>query len=134
MSEMHRLEMDIEILKDMKQYCTMREGKNITKIKNEYGYKFPKLSELCDKLSVISSDQHRAMGDVQSTLECYLKMMASIEKEKPKISIPSKKEKPKISYNKQEYDFQEETDPDMGIWFGYEENDPDMGIYMNDRQ
>jgi len=74
MSEMYRLGMDLDILKNMTQYCTMKNGIEIVGITNKYGLKLPKLEELCKKLSVPPLTQHRAISDAQRTFECYLKM------------------------------------------------------------
>jgi DNA polymerase III epsilon subunit-like protein len=76
MSEMCRLKIDPMLLGKISSFCTMKHGKEITKIlnKKKEGFKFPRLEELCDKLEIKINGGHRAMIDVMKTYECYKKI------------------------------------------------------------
>lgn len=73
-SEMHRLGMDGNRLYALPQFCTMEFGKPITALYRGPYLKNPKLSELCAYFGVSHRDAHRAMGDVEACLGCFLKM------------------------------------------------------------
>ncbi|MBD74032.1 MAG: hypothetical protein CMM96_00860 [Rickettsiales bacterium] len=72
-------------------YCTMKEGTNITKLQNRYGYKRPKLSELCKYYNIQFDENyaHNALYDTTKTLECYNKMIPPTILSSPTTSIPS---------------------------------------------
>ena len=54
----------------------MINGKNITKIKNKYDYKYPKLSELFTHLFKEEiQNSHNAEYDVINCARCYFKMI-----------------------------------------------------------
>ena len=64
------------ILIQKETYCTMINGKNITKIKNKYDYKYPKLSELFTHLFKEEiQNSHNAEYDVINCARCYFKMI-----------------------------------------------------------
>lgn len=59
------------------QYCTMRNGKDITRINSKYynGYKNPKLIELYKHFFKDTTfNEHNAFDDVKACADCYLKM------------------------------------------------------------
>lgn len=79
LSEMYRYKYnkEVKMIKNRKRYCTMTNGKNITKIKSTYfkDYKYPKLIELYKNLFNKSFDNaHNAQDDVKACAQCYLKM------------------------------------------------------------
>jgi DNA polymerase III epsilon subunit-like protein len=64
------------ILIQKETYCTMINGKNVTKIKNKYDYKYPKLSELFTHLFKEEiQNSHNAEYDVINCARCYFKMI-----------------------------------------------------------
>lgn len=84
----HNIEFDIEILghyfiknygvnpfKNKKMICTMKSTVDFCKIPNNYGYKYPKLSELYFKLFGFEvTNSHNAEIDVLHTLKCFKKL------------------------------------------------------------
>jgi len=76
LAEAYRLKKNILIDKLLKKksYCTMEQGKNITKIENAYGYKYPKLTELYNHFFKKSFKAHNALNDVKATCKCFFKM------------------------------------------------------------
>ena len=86
----HNIEFDIEILghyfvktyganpfSKKKMICTMKSTVNFCKIPNNYGYKYPKLSELYFSLFGYQvKNSHNAEVDVLHTLECFKKLKA----------------------------------------------------------
>jgi DNA polymerase III epsilon subunit-like protein len=85
----HNIEFDIDILthhfmthyginpfKQKKLICTMKSTVDYCKIENSYGYKFPKLSELYNKLFNFEiSNSHNAEVDIVHTLKCFKKLI-----------------------------------------------------------
>jgi DNA polymerase III epsilon subunit-like protein len=64
-----------EILSKKETYCTMINGKNITKIPSKYDYKYPKLGELFKHLFKEEiQNSHNAEYDVINCAKCYFKM------------------------------------------------------------
>lgn len=66
-----------EQLKGIERYCTMKHGIDICaiKIENRITKKWPKLSELHQKLfDEVPDGLHNSMVDVSACLRCYLKM------------------------------------------------------------
>lgn len=57
-------------------YCTMKHGTNITKIKRNNGYKYPKLIELYQYLfeNIDERKLHNAKNDTLLTARCFFKM------------------------------------------------------------
>jgi len=86
----HNTEFDLEILansfvktygtnpfKAKKQICTMKSTVNFCKIANNYGFKYPKLSELYFKLFDYQiKNSHNAEIDALNTLKCFKKLKA----------------------------------------------------------
>lgn len=84
----HNLDFDIPILtyhinkiynnnpfKNKEMICTMKSTVDFCKIDNGYGYKYPKLSELYDKLYNFKlNNSHNAEIDVLHTLKCFKKL------------------------------------------------------------
>ena len=84
----HNIEFDIEILghyfiktyganpfSKKKMICTMKSTVDFCKISNNYGYKYPKLSELYFKLFGFEvTNSHNAEIDVLHTLKCFKKL------------------------------------------------------------
>lgn len=84
----HNIEFDIDILanyfmthyginpfKQKRIICTMKSTVDFCKIENSYGYKFPKLSELYNKLFDYEiSNSHNAEVDILHTLKCFKKL------------------------------------------------------------
>ena len=55
--------------------CTMKSSTNYCKIKDRYGYKWPKLSELHLKLFKKDFDNaHNALADIEATASCFWEM------------------------------------------------------------
>ena len=82
----HNAEFDSSIIKrDSTKYnltlpnnkivCTMRSSTKFCKIKNEYGLKWPSLSELANTLGVVSDDSnfHDALYDCNITKKCVIR-------------------------------------------------------------
>lgn len=66
-----------EKLNKMSIYDTMKEGASICRLPGRYGdYKYPKLSELADRLnvSIVGKTLHNAVDDVEVTRRCYMLM------------------------------------------------------------
>jgi len=60
-------------------YCTMINGKNITKIESKYDYKYPKLSELYKHFFKEDiQNHHNAEYDVMNCAKCYFKMFKGL--------------------------------------------------------
>ncbi len=84
----HNLDFDLSIIKHhlkinnlrqfpkkIKQFCTMEKGKNICKLTNNRGYKYPKLTELYMHLFEFEITQlHNAEYDVLIATRCYRKI------------------------------------------------------------
>ncbi len=84
----HNIEFDLEILEHYynkiygvnpfetkKTICTMKSTTNFCKIPNNYGYKYPTLSELFYKLyNYQLNNSHNAEIDVLHTLKCFKKL------------------------------------------------------------
>ncbi|MBI6116727.1 3'-5' exonuclease [Salegentibacter maritimus] len=84
----HNIEFDLEILghyytnyygtnpfNGKNKICTMKSTINFCAIPNNYGYKYPKLSELYFKLfSYKVKNSHNAEVDVLHTLKCFKKL------------------------------------------------------------
>lgn len=66
---------DINPLTKKEKICTMKSTVNFCKISNDYGYKYPKLSELYFKLYGYQiKNSHNAEVDVLHTLKCFKKL------------------------------------------------------------
>lgn len=73
-SEIYKLNIDKKISKKPK-ICTMRSTTEFVGIKNQYGFKFPKLEELHMKLFGKSFDgAHDALADVKATYRCLMQL------------------------------------------------------------
>jgi DNA polymerase-3 subunit epsilon len=74
-SEMFRLQMDSEIFAK-EQICTMKSTINFCRLSSNYGYKFPKLSELYFKLFNDSFEEaHDASVDINATFKCFYELI-----------------------------------------------------------
>lgn len=74
-SEMYRLKIDSDILKK-DQICTMRSTINFCKLPGKYGYKFPKLADLYQKLFFTTFDEaHDASVDIKATFKCFYELI-----------------------------------------------------------
>lgn len=74
-SEMFRLKINSEIFKK-KQICTMEQTINFCKLPGNYGFKYPKLSELHQKLFQTTFDEaHDASVDIKATYKCFYKLL-----------------------------------------------------------
>ena len=63
-------------LLDLRRICTMQESTNYCQIKNEFGYKWPKLIELHQKLFEEDfADAHDALADVKACARCFFELM-----------------------------------------------------------
>lgn len=59
-------------LSDHKQLCTMEASTDYCKIQGDFGYKWPKLSELHIKLFGVDFDgAHDALADIEATARCF---------------------------------------------------------------
>ena len=75
--EMERLELKNEMItfENVVKFCTMEESKEFVGIKNSFGYKWPKLQELHEKLFNEGFDNaHDAMVDIRATAKCYFEL------------------------------------------------------------
>ena len=60
---------------NLEHLCTMESSINFCKIPGNYGYKWPKLSELHIKLFGVDFEgAHDALADIEATAKCYWKM------------------------------------------------------------
>lgn len=74
-SELFRSHIDSDIF-DKDQICTMERTTNYCKIPGSYGYKFPKLSELHQKLFQTDFDEaHDASEDIKATFKCFFQLL-----------------------------------------------------------
>jgi DNA polymerase III epsilon subunit-like protein len=59
----------------LEKMCTMESSTNFCKIPGNYGYKWPKLSELHVKLFGIDFEgAHDALADIEATAKCFWEM------------------------------------------------------------
>ena len=71
-AEMWDLRREYPLIK--KTYCTMELSKNILRIPGQYGYKFPKLSELYFYITRKTPDNlHNSLKDTELLVELFLK-------------------------------------------------------------
>jgi DNA polymerase III epsilon subunit-like protein len=62
-------------ISNLEHLCTMRSSTNYCKIQDNYGYKWPKLSELHLKLFKKDFDNaHNALADIEATARCFWEM------------------------------------------------------------
>lgn len=74
-SEMFRSNINSDIF-DKEQICTMESTINFCKLPGNYGYKFPKLSELYQKLFYSTFDEaHDASVDIKATFKCFYELL-----------------------------------------------------------
>jgi DNA polymerase III subunit epsilon len=74
-SEMFRFNIDSDIM-DKEQICTMESTINYCKLPGNYGYKYPKLSELYQKLFYSDFDEaHDASVDIKATFKCFYELL-----------------------------------------------------------
>jgi len=74
-SEMFRANINSDIF-DKEQICTMESTINYCKLPGNYGYKFPKLSELYQKLFYTNFDEaHDASVDIKATFKCFYELL-----------------------------------------------------------
>lgn len=74
-SEMYRTGIDSNIF-NIEQICTMERTINFCKLPGKYGYKFPKLSELYQKLFYTTFDEaHDASVDIKATFKCFYELI-----------------------------------------------------------
>ena len=76
-SEAVRSEMPLlsAILNKIDAFCTMENGKGITKIPHRGGWKWPKLVELYSHMFGVAFCAHNALEDVLAASKCYKKMV-----------------------------------------------------------
>lgn len=73
-AELYRLGIP-DTISTAKSLCTMQAGKDYCKIQGYYGYKWPKLQELHNKLFGCDfEDTHDAMADITATKKCFFEM------------------------------------------------------------
>ena len=66
---------DEDIISFMTSICTMMSSIDYCKIINHYGYKYPKLQELYEKLfDEEFEDAHDASADVRATKRCFFEL------------------------------------------------------------
>lgn len=64
-----------DLFKGKKKACTKTEATNFCALPGKYGYKWPTLVELHQKLFVTGfEDAHDALGDVRATARCYFEL------------------------------------------------------------
>jgi len=74
-SEMFRSNIDSDIM-DKERICTMESTVDFCKLPSNYGYKFPKLSELYQKLFYSSFEEsHDASVDIKATYKCFYELL-----------------------------------------------------------
>ncbi|MEA3521885.1 MAG: 3'-5' exonuclease [Campylobacterota bacterium] len=84
----HNVEFDYSFLSQefkslrLKRFCTMQENTNFVGIRNQYGYKYPKLSEACKRYFIAfdSTQAHQSSYDTQKCLELYIATQNRLEK------------------------------------------------------
>jgi DNA polymerase III epsilon subunit-like protein len=66
---------NMDCFPNKKRFCTMKASTNFCAIDSQYGYKWPKLSELHYKLFETNFDEaHNASIDIQITAKCFWEM------------------------------------------------------------
>ncbi len=78
-SEMIRagFEGEYEKFKNIERICTMQSTTKFCKIPGKYGFKWPTLAELFEKLNpgeAVSEDLHDALEDVNVMVDCFFKL------------------------------------------------------------
>jgi DNA polymerase III subunit epsilon len=74
-SELFRNKNETNIF-ELNSICTMQSTTEFCKIPNHYGYKYPSLSELYNKLFKTNLDEaHDAAVDIKATYKCFFKLM-----------------------------------------------------------
>lgn len=67
-----RLKINTNKLSSIKQICTMKMSTDFCKIRSSKGYKYPKLSELYQKLFTVPiSNAHNAQADADACMKCF---------------------------------------------------------------
>ena len=73
-AELFRLGMT-DIFNDKRKVCTMKSSVDFCAIPNKYGYKWPTLQELHQKLfGEIFTDSHNALSDIRAIKRCYFEL------------------------------------------------------------
>lgn len=74
-AEMIRLNISLNCIDDKIKLCTMKNSTDFCRIKNGFGYKWPKLEELHQKLfSKGFSNAHDAFFDVKACAKCFFEL------------------------------------------------------------
>lgn len=74
-SECHRNDLLPIISSDLNLFCTMKSTTGLCKIRGNYGYKYPKLSELHERLFGCDFEgAHDAKADVEATAKCFFEL------------------------------------------------------------
>lgn len=76
--EMHRLGLDLELFKSLKQICTMNSSISLCNLKqaNSNRAKYPNLSELHEFLFKEKTENcHQAEDDVKATVRCFKELV-----------------------------------------------------------
>ncbi len=63
-------------LKEKENICTMKASTAFCKIPGPYGYKWPKLEELYDKLFNDTFNAHNALDDIKATSKCFWELIS----------------------------------------------------------
>ena len=77
-SELYRLGLsaEVEYIKNKSKLCTMKSTTEFVGIKTHYGYKWPKLIELHNRLfGKDFENAHNALADVNATVDCYYELL-----------------------------------------------------------
>ena len=70
--EMYRLGLDTELLENLQQFCTMKNGVNVCGFDTKYGDRYPSLQELYTKLfHQPFENAHDAFCDIKATADCF---------------------------------------------------------------
>lgn len=84
---------NMKVFTNLKEYCTMKNGKIMCNIKKvsltgEPYLKYPRLTELHEKIfNKIPNGAHDSLADVLICLRCYIKMTTNVDIRKKKCNI-----------------------------------------------
>jgi len=109
-------------LSKKKRICTMEETTNFCALPGNYGYKWPKLSELHFKLFRTSYNEiHNASADIKATAKCFWALydrgfFVNISPNRENLMKPNAIENTIISQSANSTSFGTKQKPDLGIY------------------
>ena len=76
-AEFLRAKIDPDLLLNKPTICTMKASTDYCKLPGKYGYKWPTLQELHNKLFDVNfEDAHNSLNDIKATKDCFFEMKA----------------------------------------------------------